>query len=242
VRDYNKECQDGDGCKYNYDFDRVLRQYMVKTFRPFYPTTGKVLELGCYKGDYTELLAASFRDLTVVEGSDELLAATRARVGGHVRFINATFESLELPPEYEAIFLVHTLEHLDNPVEMLRRIGGWLSPTGRLFVAVPNANAVSRQIAVEMGLIAHNSAVTEGELAHGHRKTYSFDTLREDITLAGLRIETRGGVFFKPLANFQFDKLMGSDVLSQGYMDGCYALGTRYPDLCASIYAICRKP
>ena len=33
-----------------------------------------------YKGDYTELLAAEFADLTVVEASDELLATTRARV------------------------------------------------------------------------------------------------------------------------------------------------------------------
>lgn len=239
MRDYNQECKDCDGRKYAYDFDRVLRGYMVETFRPFCPAGGKALELGCYKGDYTELLAREFTDLTVVEASDELLATTRSRVGDGVRFINATFESLELPPVYDSVFLVHTLEHIDDPVAVLRKIGTWLSPGGRLFVAVPNANAASRLIAVEMGLMEHAAAITPGELAQGHRRTYSFDTLQRDVAASGLRLVTRGGVFFKPLANFQFDRLLGTDIISREYLDGCFALGLRYPDLCASIYAVC---
>lgn len=242
MRDYNKEFQDKNGRRYAYDFDQVLRLYMVKTFQPFYPSQGKALELGCFQGGFTELLVPSFDDLTVVEASNELLGIVKKRFGEKVRFINSTFEALDLPPEYEAIFLVHTLEHLDSPADVLRKIGTWLTPTGRLFIAVPNAMAASRQIAVEMGLIEHNCAVTEGEREHGHRKTYSFDSLQCDISQTGLRIESRGGVFFKPLANFQFDKLMGAGVISQGYLDGCYALGMRYPDLCASIYAVCRRP
>jgi 2-polyprenyl-3-methyl-5-hydroxy-6-metoxy-1,4-benzoquinol methylase len=241
VRDYNKECQDCCGHKYAYNFDRVLRGYMVQTFRPFCSSDGKALELGCYKGDYTELLAEEFADLTVVEASDELLGTTRARVRGGVHFINSTFEALELPAQYDAIFLVHTLEHIDDPVAVLSRICGWLAPGGRLFVAVPNANAASRLIAAEMGVVEYATAITPGERAQGHRCTYSFDTLQRDIAAAGLKTVTRGGVFFKPLANFQFDRLLGTDILSQEYLDGCFALGLRYPDLCASIYAVCER-
>jgi hypothetical protein len=124
---------------------------------------------------------------------------------------------------------------------VLRRIDGWLSDRGRLFIVVPNANAPSRQIAVQMGLIAHNHAVTEAEREHGHRKTYSLDTLEHDALAASLRIIHRGGVFFKPLANYQFDKLMGGDVISDEYLEGCYRLGMHYPDLCASIYVVCEK-
>ena len=58
---------------------------------------------------------------------------------------------------------------------------------------------------------------------------------------AGLRIVHRGGVFFKPLANYQFDKLAGGDVVSDGYLEGCYRLGMHYPDLCASIYVVCEQ-
>ena len=78
-------------------------------------------------------------------------------------------------------------------------------------------------------------------LFRSHRATYSLDTLERVVNEGGLRIVHRGGVFFKPLANYQFDKLMGGDVISDGYLEGCYRLGMHYPDLCASIYAVCEK-
>jgi len=56
-----------------------------------------------------------------------------------------------------------------------------------------------------------------------------------------LRIVQSGGVFFKPLANFQFDQLIGGDVISPDYLEGCYRLGMRYPDLCATIWAMCER-
>jgi hypothetical protein len=92
-----------------------------------------------------------------------------------------------------------------------------------------------------MGLIPFNSAVTDAEREHGHRRTYSLDTLERDVAGAGLRVVHRGGVFFKPLANYQFDKLAGGDVVSDAYLEGCYRLGMHYPDLCASIYVVCEQ-
>ena len=239
VRDYNQEHKDG-ARKYAYDFDTVLRRYMMRTFDPFLPA-GRALELGCYKGDVTALIAERYGDITVVEASNELVGIASARLGARARFLLGTFEHIELTERFDAIFLIHTLEHLDDPVGVLRRTNAWLTDKGRLFVAVPNANAPSRQIAVKMGLIAYNSAVTEAERAHGHRKTYSLDTLERDVVDGGLRIMQRGGVFFKPLANYQFDQLMGGPVITDDFLEGCYRLGMHYPDLCASIYAICER-
>ena len=48
-------------------------------------------------------------------------------------------------------------------------------------------------------------------------------------------------MFFKPLANYQFDKLMGGDVIPDAYLEGCYRLGMQYPDLCASIWLVCER-
>jgi 2-polyprenyl-3-methyl-5-hydroxy-6-metoxy-1,4-benzoquinol methylase len=239
-RNYNAEFQDG-ARKYAYDFDTVLRRYTLRTLDPFLKP-GRALELGCYKGEVTEMIAERYADVTVVEASDELIAAAKERLGARASFVHGTFETVALDRRYDAAFLIHTLEHLDDPVGTLRRIGGWLAPGGRLFVVVPNANAPSRQIAVHMGLITHNAAVTDAERAHGHRQTYSLDTLERDAVAAGLRVIHRGGVFFKPLANFQFDRLMGTDVLQDAYLEGCYQLGMRYPDLCASVYLVCEPP
>jgi 2-polyprenyl-3-methyl-5-hydroxy-6-metoxy-1,4-benzoquinol methylase len=239
TRDYNAEYKDG-ARKYAYEFDTVLRGYIMRTLDPFLPP-GKALEMGCYTGDFTELIADRYTDVTVIEASDELVVSASARLGGRARFVHGTFEAVNLTDRYDAIFLVHTLEHLDDPVAVLRRVNGWLSDRGRLFIVVPNANAASRQIAVQMGMIPFNDAVTEAERVHGHRKTYRMDTLEREALDAGLRVAQTGGVFFKPLANFQFDKLMGGDVISDDYLEGCYRLGRHYPDLCASIYAVCER-
>jgi hypothetical protein len=117
----------------------------------------------------------------------------------------------------------------------------WLSEDGRCFLVCPNANAPSRQIAVKMGLISHNAAVTDAEAAHGHRRTYSLDTLERDAVSAGLKVRHRSGIFFKALANFQWDRLLGTDIISNEYLDGCYALGQQYPDLCSSIFLVCER-
>jgi 2-polyprenyl-3-methyl-5-hydroxy-6-metoxy-1,4-benzoquinol methylase len=138
--------------------------------------------------------------------------------------------------------LTHVLEHLDDPVRLLRKIKEeWLAEGGRLFLVCPNANAPSRQIAVKMGLISHNAAVTVSEAEHGHRITYSLDTLESDAVAAGLKVVIRSGIFFKALANFQWDQLLQTDIISQDYLDGCYALGQIYPNLCSSIFLMCEK-
>ena len=239
VRDFNREYQDG-ARKYAYDFDVVLRRYMMKALAPYF-RPGKALELGCYTGDVTDLIANEYSDVTVVEASEELVDVASRRLGARARFITATFESAAIDDRFDAIFLIHTLEHVDDAVLVLKRIRGWLTRGGRLFVVVPNAHAPSRQIAVHMGLVPFPEAVTEAERAHGHRRTYTLQTLERDARDAGLSVVASGGVFFKGLANYQFDKLLGGDVISEGYLDGCYELGKQYPDLCASVYVVCES-
>ena len=62
---------------------------------------------------------------------------------------------------------------------------------------------------------------------------------RATFVAAGLNIVEMGGILFKPLANFQFDTLLEKQIIMKDYLDGCYMLGKHYPELCASIYAIC---
>lgn len=239
-RDFDRETQDVEGHRYAYDFDLdVMHRYMVQAFEPFF-RRGRLLELGSFRGDFTRRLMPFFDDITCVEASGEAIDAARERLGNGTHFVHATFESVALPTRYDTIVLTHVLEHLDDPVGVLARINAeWLAEGGRLLLACPNANAPSRQIAVKMGLISHNAAVTEAERQHGHRCTYSLDTLERDAAAAGLKVIHRSGVFFKALANFQWDALLKTDIVSPAYLDGCYALGQLYPDLCASIYLVC---
>lgn len=244
-RDYNRELRDDDLSEnekyaYSFDFD-VMHPLMVRSFKPFF-IKGSALELGSYTGEFTKRLLEHFDDLTCVEASDEAIATARQRFGERVTFINDVFETVRLPRRYDNIILTHVLEHLDDPVAVMKRINDeWLSEGGRFFLVCPNANAPSRQIAVKMGLISHNAAVTPAEAVHGHRRTYALDTLERDAASAGLNVFHRSGIFFKALANFQWDRLLKTDIISNEYLEGCYQLGQQYPDLCSSIYLMCER-
>jgi len=242
MRDYNVESADTNDRKYAYGFDfDVMHPYMIKSFEPFF-NKGSLLELGSFKGDFTKRFLPYFEDVTCVEASEVALSVARQQLGDKVTFINSLFETATLPKLYNNIVLTHVLEHLDDPVLVLKRINDeWLAKDGRFFLVCPNANAPSRQIAVKMGLITHNAAVTPAEAEHGHRCTYTLDTLERDAVAAGLKVVHRSGIFFKALANFQWDRLLQTDIISKEYLEGCYKLGQQYPDLCSSIFLLCER-
>lgn len=242
MRNYDEETRANAERQYAYGFDfDVMHPFMLRSFRPFL-RPGGMLELGSYQGDFTRRLLEIAPDLTCVEASAEALAIAKSRLGERMQWVEGTFETVSLPRRYDNIVMTHVLEHVDDPVAVLRRIRTeWLADRGRFFLVCPNANAASRQIAVKMGLISHNQAVTAGEAAHGHRRTYALDTLERDVVAAGWRVVHRSGVFFKALANFQWDRLLQTDIVSPEYLEGCYLLGQQYPDLCASIFLLCES-
>jgi 2-polyprenyl-3-methyl-5-hydroxy-6-metoxy-1,4-benzoquinol methylase len=239
-RDYDSETKDNAGRKYVYSFDfDVMHGYMMQAFAPHF-RKGNALELGSFQGDFTKRLIDHFQDVTCLEASSDAIAAAQRKLDGKATIVQSTFEQASLGRRFDNIFFVHALEHVDDPVGVLKRVNQeWLAKDGRLFLVCPNANAASRQIAVKMGLISHNAAVTDAEKEHGHRRTYSLDTLAGDATAAGLKIVHRSGIFFKALANFQWDRLLATDIVSKEYLDGCYTLGLQYPDLCASVFVLC---
>lgn len=244
-RNYDAELDDAKNSEkekyaYSFDFD-VLHPFMLKSFEPFF-VKGSLLELGSYKGNFTKRFLPYFDDVTCVEASAVAIEQARKALGNQVTFVGSLFETANLPARYDNIVMTHVLEHLDDPVKVLKRVNDeWLADNGHFFLVCPNANAPSRQIAVKMGLISHNAAVTPAEAEHGHRCTYSLDTLERDAAAAGLTVVHRSGIFFKALANFQWDRLLQTDIISKEYLDGCYALGQQYPDLCSSIFLVCRK-
>ncbi|MFT7288474.1 MAG: SAM-dependent methyltransferase [Halieaceae bacterium] len=243
-RNLDQEFEDSKDRDYIYEFDRIMHRYLLKKFSSAGTFTGSALEMGCFEGNFTELLLEYFPTLTVIEGSADLAERTAQRfesLGRPITMICDFFERANPTEKYDNIFLIHSLEHVDDTSTVLSRAKSWLSDSGRLYIACPNANAPSRQIAVKMGLIDHNAAVTPAEYEHGHRRTYSLDTLERDAKSVGLEILGRGGVMFKGLANFQMDAALAAGIIDASYLEGCYALGDVYPDLCSSVYVVCHN-
>jgi len=240
-RNFDMEFEDNQSRSYAYDFDWIIRDYLLQRVSKNLHVTGLTLEIGAYLGDMTEQILKRFPNLSVLEGSSQLCNRLVQRFGSQINLTCATIEEVVIEEKFDTIFLVHTLEHLDEPISSLRRISSWLKDNGNLVIAVPNAEALSRQIAVKMGLIESNCSVTPGEYEHGHRRTYNMDLLQSHVRSAGLNILDSGGVIVKPLANGQFDEALKSGLVSHEYIKGCDVLAREFPTLSASIYVITQR-
>ncbi|MBD3271815.1 MAG: methyltransferase domain-containing protein [Elusimicrobia bacterium] len=241
-RDYNQEIKDQQDSKYCYHFDsNVMHPFILRSFIPFF-RKGNMLELGSYRGDFTVRLQEYFDDITCVEASSDAVAEAEKKIRGNVKFITTVFNDAVLSEKYDNIVLVHVLEHIEEPVTLLKKIRAeWLADNGRLFLVCPNAHAPSRQIAVHMGLLNNVTDITDSEARHGHRITFTAKTLEKTVKSSRLHIIHRSGIFFKAFANFQWDMLLHTDIISDKYLEGCYELGKKYPDLCSSIFFVCGK-
>ena len=236
-RDFDSESKDNSFRQYHYEFDTFTRTKLLNAFEPHITKKGKTLEVGAYKGAMTSMLSERFVDLTVIEASSDL---SQGLVSGfpNVKVVNDLVENWETEDRFDNVFLIHTLEHITNRIQVLRKLGSLLTSSGRLFVAVPNATALSRLIAVEMGLLDSPESITEGERLHGHTITFTRETLSQEAKEAGLSIFESGGVVLKPFANFQIDAAMSSGILSIEFLDACDSLAGSYPELSASIFLI----
>lgn len=213
------------------DFDRRLIRFRFETLRP-HLTGSEGLELGPAEGEMTRLLLDQFTTLTVVDGSSALLA--QIPESSRLIKVHALFEDFVPDRAFTTIVMEHILEHVDRPVDLLRRARTWLAPRGRLLAGVPNGHSIHRLAAVKMGLLSEPCALNARDRTLGHRRVYTPEGFKADLEAAGLRVVTRGGVFFKPLSNQQIESHWTEEMIR-----GFYELGNDFPDLAAELYAVC---
>ena len=211
---------------------KAMRELIIRTFSPFLKG-GRGLELGCSDGYMTSMLAKHVNFLDVVDGSELFLEKARERAKiehlDNIAFINSLFEEFSPSEKYDYIVASYILEHVIHPVHVLLMAYDALKDGGLLFVVVPNANALSRQLAMHMGIYEHLKVLTENDLKHGHRRVYDRTSLNKDIAQAGFENIAQGGLMLKILADFQMDRLIEEGVLGRVKSMVCtsWALSTR---------------
>jgi 2-polyprenyl-3-methyl-5-hydroxy-6-metoxy-1,4-benzoquinol methylase len=195
-----------------------------------------ILELGPAEGVMTELLAATGKKLTLVEGSSLFCESLRHRFPD-ANTVNALFEEFQSNELFDNIILGHVLEHVEDAVGVLSRAKKWLKPDeGRLFAAVPNSRSLHRQAAVIMGILREEDTLNEMDMHHGHRRVFNPESFRNSFSRAGLKIEISGGYWMKPVSNAQMEASWTQDMV-----DAFMVLGERYPDIAGEIYVVASR-
>ncbi len=147
---------------------------------------GQILELGPAEGVMTAELLKFDLDLTVVEGSSTLSRALEDKFP-KLNVINALFEDFDPKEQYGTIVLSHVLEHVENPIDILAKIGTWVAPNGIIFAAVPNALSLHRRAGVLMGLIDKEDTLNDQDISIGYRRVYTPELLHAHFRQANLK-------------------------------------------------------
>jgi len=209
----------------------MMIEYCYKVFSR-YLIQGSILELGPAEGLMTAFLINQTNDITLVEGSDVFCKQLHEKFpSAHITC--SFFEDYKPKKLFDNIVLGHVLEHVEDPIFILKQCKLWLSPKGRILAAVPNLRSIHRQAAVIMNLLETEDSMTELDHHHGHRRIYSPESFRNDFKKAGLQILQFGGYWLKPVSNRQIHDNWNKEML-YSFMQ----LGERYPDIAAEIYII----
>jgi 2-polyprenyl-3-methyl-5-hydroxy-6-metoxy-1,4-benzoquinol methylase len=113
----------------------LVRQVIAHTALP---ATGRLLDIGCGNGALLRAFSRAIPGWTLA--GTEQSGATREMVERIPR-VEALYTGplRETPGQFDMISLVHVLEHISHPLELLAGVADKLKPGGILFVEVPNA-------------------------------------------------------------------------------------------------------
>jgi len=210
-------------------------------------TSGSGLQFGCANGFETGLLAKHLNKLDVVDGSSTFIERLKGEEhASNIGFHLALFEDYDHKSTgrtYDYVSCNYILEHVFDTGSILHNIHGMMHEDSLLFVTVPNRMALSRRLALEMGLVASLSDLTENDHKHGHRRTYTLETLIEEVTAAGFHVAKASGIVFKILADFQLNKLLSTGFLTKEHVLGMQSLAQHKENIAYSdsIFLVLRK-
>ena len=182
---------------------------------------------------FAELLP-ELESYTIVEGSEAILDDFRCRRGvpPGVQLVHALFEEFEPDAPYDAMELGFVLEHVDDPMAVLRRYAEWLAPGGTAILVVPNARSLHRLIGQAAGLLDSVYRLSEQDVDLGHQRYFDVESQIALVTRAGLKIRLVEGVMLKPLTTGQLAAL----ALPPPVIDALFQVGVERPAIANAIY------
>jgi len=216
-------------------FNSILIKLRYNEYKKYFKGNN-CLEFGCADGEGTKILLHYFDRVVGVDGSKDLINKISHEIRDkRAEFIESYFEKFRTKEKFDFIILGHVLEHVDNPVAVIKSAKKCLKESGKMLIDVPNALSVHRQIGKLMGMLPTEYSLNETDISIGHQRVYAWKTLRRDIKKAGLKIVKEGGLFFKPFSNQQM-----SDLLDENGIIAFNELGKKYPEIAAEIFVICK--
>lgn len=109
---------------------------------------GRALDIGSGSGDLLIELQHRGWEPWGIEPDPKQADASRQRLGLAPRQVVATTaEAAELPAEsFDLVTMAHVLEHVHEPVQVLKKVWTWMRPGGTLRIWIPNIASVESRV------------------------------------------------------------------------------------------------
>ena len=139
---------------------------------------GKILDVGCALGYFLKIAKDSGWETVGLELSQ--IGSKHAKEKFNLKVINKTVEEASFSPNtFDAISMIGVLEHLPNPLQLLRQCMRILKPEGVILVVVPNMYSLLNMV------LRDKSLTFDGR---NHLVHFSKDTLQKCFSLSGFEI------------------------------------------------------
>ncbi len=225
---------------YHWDETLLLRAYVGKLLEHLeVKEPERLLSLGIGGQLVSSALSNRFGEAEyhIVEGSDEIISNYRAQVNppASVQIHHAYFEDAHFPhTHFDAIEMGFVLEHVDDPLFVLKHFRNCLTQNGLLFVAVPNARSLHRLLGQAAGLLDNIYALSASDLDLGHKRYFDAESIAALVEEAGYCVKHRHGLVMKPLTTSQLIGIHPDARLEQAFISVGYDL----PDLANGVLIV----
>lgn len=238
-------------------YSEVLGYYQAKTCIEN-ANCGSVLDLACGDGILTKIFAEHYERVVGVDASHIHLEKAKETVKNAI-FYESLIEDFKTEEKFDNIFMLNILEHVENPIDILKKAASFLKEEGTLIVQVPNCDAINRKIAVIMGTLLSCDELSPFDInIAGHRRSYNLQTLTDEIKNANLKVVKTGGVFYKMLSTPQINWFLKEGLWEKEefgwgrvgsekqdwrakFCEACYEIGKERPEDCNVIYAVIKN-
>jgi SAM-dependent methyltransferase len=193
-----------------------------------------ILFLGVGNALFAERLSKIYKDLTLVEGSKKII--DEVSESKNLKIEHSLFEEYRPRRKFDTVIGAYVLEHVKDPIGLIKLSHKWLKKKGKAIFTVPNADSLHRRIGVELGCLVKRDQLGPQDFGIGHRRVYTIGKLAEHLELGGFEVYWTQGFILKVLSNSQ---MAGWD---QKILDAMYRVSlTLPPQYCSSLAAFCTR-
>ncbi len=105
-----------------------------------------ILDIGCFTGDFLVLLLKKGANVYGLELQEEAIKIGRKKLGNKIIKADVMDKKVLPKKKFTVVSMLGLVEHVTNPVDLIKRCYGLLEPNGIILIQTPNSNSLFSHI------------------------------------------------------------------------------------------------